>query len=332
VLTHNPIKKLGGKAIQYLQNITQTSYTNLEVIIIDNASTDGTPQTLEKLFTKHKNVKIIRLKENYGYAGGNNQGFEEADKNIKYAAFLNNDVEVEPDWLQKIIEVMEQDPLIGAAQPKILQLKNRMLIDSLGGVIDRLGRAYDLGHGLPDMPNLKKPFEVFYARGAAIVVRADLFRKLKGFDEDYFIYYEETDFCWRLKLLGYKVVTVPTSVIYHLGGGTTGGATPHTIYLRRRNQLTTLIKNYSLKHLIQYGSQLTLRYIAVATMRAIKKDQTSAKALIKAIQDIVTNHRKIMLKRAKIQGLRKISDREILKSMLDPKRYEELVSYLVDEY
>lgn len=106
-----------------------------------------------------------------GYAGGNNYGFRNFGHDSKYVVFINNDVEVEPDWLTKIIDVMEKDETIAAAQPKILQIKDRKRIDSLGGIVDELGRAYDIGHGMINRIDVSQPYQVFYARGAAIVIR-----------------------------------------------------------------------------------------------------------------------------------------------------------------
>jgi GT2 family glycosyltransferase len=109
-------------------------------------------------------------------------------------------------------------------------------------MIDRFGWTYDLFSNSSPPNNLERPFEVFWAKAAAIVVRSDVFRKVGGFDEDYFIYYDEVDLCWRIRLLGYNVVTVPTARIYHLGGGTMGGANFRSIYMSRKNHLAMLLK------------------------------------------------------------------------------------------
>lgn len=326
MLNHNSLKKLGPNALNYLQSIVDTEYPSLETIVVDNASQDGSDKVIEDSF---KQIKMIRLGRNAGYAGGNNTGAKACAKETKYIAFLNNDLIVEKDWLRKIIETMESDESIAAAQPKILQLRDKTLLDSLGGMIDRIGRAYDLGHGLPDRKDLKKPFQTFYARGAAIIVRRDLYERLGGFDEDFFIYYEETDLCWRIRLLGYKIVTVPESVVYHLGGGTTGGETKQTIYLRRRNQLATLIKNYSIKNAFKYASQLAIKYMLYALERLlIKRDHATAQAILSATAWNLVNLRKTLRKRASVQGLRKISDDKLLKLILTPRMYDLLTSYL----
>jgi len=333
VLNHNSLDKFGEDAYKYLESIIGTDYDNLEIVIVDNGSTDGSIDEIERRFKSLNNVKIVRSYTNLGYAGGNNLGFKLYGRKAKYVAFINNDVEVEKDWLKKIIEVMEEDPKIAAAQPKILQLKKRELIDSLGGLIDRLGRAYDLFHNLRDKKNMIKSFEVFYARGAAIIIRSEIFDKIGGFDPDYFIYYEETDLCWRIRLLGYRVVTVPTSKIYHLGGGTTGGPTLKTIYLRRRNQLTTLLKNYSLKNILKYVPFLLILYVGYALKRLIiGKDIAMLKTYVSAILWNLKNLKKVIIKRKIVQGSRRISDDEIIRHMMTPRKYDMISSVMIKEY
>jgi len=333
VLNHNSLNKFGEEAYKYLESIVNTEYDNLEIVIVDNGSTDGSIDEIEKRFENLNNVKIVRSRANLGYAGGNNLGFKLYGRGSKYVAFINNDVEVESDWLKKIIEVMENDPKIAAAQPKILQLKRRELIDSLGGLIDRLGRAYDLFHNLGDKKNITKPFEVFYARGAAIIIRSEVFDKLGGFDPDYFIYYEETDLCWRMRLLGYRVITVPTSKIYHLGGGTTGGPTLKTIYLRRRNQLTTLLKNYSLKNILKYVPILSILYVGYALKRLmIRKDIAMFRVYVLAILWNFKNLKKVIIKRKVVQSSRRVSDDEMMKYMMTTQKYDMISATMVKEY
>jgi len=333
ILNHNSLDKFGEEAYKYLESIVNTDYDNLEIVIVDNGSTDGSADEIEKRFKHLNTVKIVRSHTNLGYAGGNNLGFKLYGRESKYVAFINNDVEVERDWLKKIIEVMEDDLRIAAAQPKILQLRRKELMDSLGGLIDRLGRAYDLFHNLGDKKNITKPFEVFYARGAAIIIRSEVFDKLGGFDPDYFIYYEETDLCWRMRLLGYHVITVPTSRIYHLGGGTTGGPTLKTIYLRRRNQLTTLLKNYSLKNILKYVPILSILYVGYALKRLIiGKDVTMFRIYVSAILWNLKNLKKVIIKRKIVQGSRRVSDEEIIKYMMTTRKYDAISAVMVKEY
>jgi GT2 family glycosyltransferase len=333
ILNHNSLKSLGQDSIKFLRSILSTDYPALEVVIVDNASSDGSDIVIEQELKAVGKGKLIKLESNLGYAGGNNYGFRALGEDCKYVAFLNNDIEVEPDWLKKILEVMENDDSIAAAQPKILQLRDRSLIDSLGGMIDVIGRAYDLYHGLPDTLEIERPFDVFYARGAALVVRSDVFRNAGGFDEDYFIYYEETDLCWRLRLMGYRVVTVPTSRVYHLGGGTMGKVMPRAVYYRRRNQLTTLLKNYSLSRALFYSSVLIIRYLGFSVLRILfRKDLVVARAVLSALVWNFRNIRRILQKRMEVQANRRVQDSHVMKFMMSVRGYELAVKHLTDSY
>ncbi|MEM2868062.1 MAG: glycosyltransferase family 2 protein [Candidatus Bathyarchaeia archaeon] len=333
ILNHNSSEKLGEETYKFLESIMMTRYDNLDIVIVDNGSTDGSIEEIEKRFGHLTNVKIIKSSTNLGYAGGNNLGFKAHGLGSKYVVFINNDIEVEEDWLGKIIEIMEKNPSIAAAQPKILQLRNKEIIDSLGGKIDKLGRAYDLFHGLRDKENITRPFETFYARGAAIVIRSEIFRRLQGFDEDYFIYYEETDLCWRIRLLGYRIVTVPNSKVYHLGGGTTGGPTPYITYLRRRNQLMMLLKNYSFKNILKYVPPLCILYIVYSLKRLIlRRDVMIFKIYMSAILWNLRNFKKIITKRRIIQNLRRVSDDAVLKHMMTIREYDVISAIMARKY
>jgi len=333
ILNHNSLSKMGEKALSFIHSIASTDYPNLEIVVVDNASTDGSDKIIEEELKRLGKGTVVRAKTNMGYAGGNNYGYKLFGKNCKYVAFLNNDIEVEPDWLKKIVEVMENDDSVAAAQPKILQLRDRNLIDSLGGMIDRIGRAYDLYHGLPDTSKIKRPFDVFYARGAALVVRSDVFRKAGGFDEDYFIYYEETDLCWRLRLMGYRVVTVPTSRVYHLGGGTMGKVMPRAVCYRRRNQLATLLKNYSLSRALFYSSVLIIRYLGFSVLRVLfRKDLVVARAVFSALVWNIRNIRRILRKRMEVQAKRRVPDSHVMRFVMSMRGYELAVKHLTDSY
>lgn len=333
ILNHNSLISLGDRAINFIRSILSTDYPNIEFVVIDNASSDNSDVLIERELRELGKGRLIRLEKNLGYAGGNNYAFFRFARGAKYVAFLNNDLEVERDWLAKIIEVMERDESIAAAQPKILQLQDKRLIDSMGGMLDKIGRAYDVFHSLPDNITTEKPIEVFYARGAALVVRCDAFREAGGFDDEYFIYYEETDLCWRLRLMGYKVVTVPTSKVYHLGGGTMNKVLPRAVYLRRRNQLTTLLKNYGLPRAILYSSILVTRYLGFSIFRVLsQRDWTFANAVFSSLLWNLFNLKSIMRKRAFSQIKRKVPDSEITKVMMRLRDYDLIVRYLSKSY
>jgi GT2 family glycosyltransferase len=315
VLNYNSLKKLGERVLYFIRSIASTNYSNFEMIVVDNGSIDGSDKLIGDELGKLGRGRIVKVEKNLGSTRGNNLGFELACHDAKYVAFLNNDIEVEPDWLDKIIDVLEADERIAAAQPAILQLSNRNRVDSLGGMIDRLGWTYDLFSNSIYPNNLERPFEVFWAKAAAIVVRSDIFRKVGGFDEDYFIYYDEVDLCWRIRLLGYKVVTVPTARIYHLGGGTMGGANFRSIYMSRKNHLAMLLKNYSFLNAIFYSILLVLIYVSAIVKESFRGRKIVSLAVLAALVWNIRNLRKTLRKRAHIQSIRKIPDKQIQNHM-----------------
>jgi GT2 family glycosyltransferase len=322
VLNYNSLKKLGERALHFIKNIASTNYPNFEIIVIDNGSIDGSDKLIGDELRRLGRGIIIEVGKNLGHAGGCNLGFELGSRDAKYISFLDNDIEVEPEWLDKIIDVLEADERIAAAQPAILQLFNRNHVDSLGGMIDRLGWTYDLfsNSNFPD--NLEKPFEVFWAKSATLIVRSDVFRVIKGFDEDYFIYYDEVDLCWRIRLLGYKVVTVPTARIYHLGGGTMGGANFRSIYMSRKNHLAMLLKNYSFLNAIFYSIVLVLIYLSAIVKEPFRGRKIVSLAVLAALVWNIRNLRETLHKRAYIQSIRKIPDKQIQNCMFRIRGYK----------
>lgn len=198
---------------QFLPFVLQSTYADKEVMVADNASTDDSVQFLQQHFPQ---VKIISLKENYGFA----KGYNEALKSVQsdYYVLLNSDVEVTPGWMEPVIELMEKDKSIGAAQPKILSYSNRERFEyagASGGWIDCLGYPFARGRVFDTCEKDEGQYDdavpVFWASGAAMFVRADLYTQLKGLDNYFFAHMEEIDFCWRLQLAGYSVYACPQS-------------------------------------------------------------------------------------------------------------------------
>lgn len=229
---------------EFLPSVIEHS-KEAEVIVADNGSTDKSIEFLQREFPQ---VRIIENKENLGFAQGYNKALEEVQAD--YFVLLNSDVEVSPNWIGPIIELMEKDPLIACVQPKLLSLTDRREFEyagAAGGHIDYLGYPFCRGrifnsleedHGQYD--DIK---EVFWATGAALFVRASIFKTLGGLDKDFFAHQEEIDFCWRVKNAGYKVYCHPESVCYHLGGASLNKTSPYKTFLNFRNNLYLLYKN-----------------------------------------------------------------------------------------
>jgi hypothetical protein len=222
------------------------------VIIADNASTDNSVDLVQ---SHYPNLQLIKNEGNYGYAKGYNEALATIDAD--YFILLNSDVEVSDNWIEPVLNLMDQDPTIAACQPKILDYHQRDTFEyagAAGGYIDKFGYPFCRGRLFNSLEKDQAQYndvkEVFWATGACLFVRAESFQKAGGLDGDYFAHMEEIDLCWRLKNLGYRVMVQPASVIYHIGGGTLNKLSRQKTYLNFRNNLTTLTKNHPPKHLL----------------------------------------------------------------------------------
>ncbi|GGZ68617.1 glycosyltransferase family 2 protein [Algibacter mikhailovii] len=217
------------------------------IYLADNASSDDSVIYVHKTFPS---VQIIENKDNGGYA----KGYNDALKNISADVFclLNNDVEVTKDWLIPIINTFNNEPNTTVIQPKILDFKKKNHFEyagAAGGFIDKYGYPYCRGRIFNSIEEDKGQFndaaEIFWASGACLFIRTDVFNEHNGFDEYFFAHMEEIDLCWRLKNLGYTIKCVGHSHVYHLGGGTLNNINPKKTFLNFRNSLFTLTKNAS---------------------------------------------------------------------------------------
>ena len=222
-----------------------------EVIVADNGSTDD---SLAFLSGRYPEVRQIVLDRNYGFAEGYNRALEKVDAD--YFLLLNSDVEVTEGWLDPLEARMDSSPEIAAVMPKILSERDRTRFEyagAAGGFIDGLGYPFCRGRVLQaveeDRGQYDTPEEVFWATGACMLVRSELFRQFGGFDASFFAHQEEIDLCWRWKSAGYRVWAETASEVFHVGGGTLSADSPHKTYLNFRNNLMMLYKNLSARSL-----------------------------------------------------------------------------------
>ncbi len=284
---------------KFMPSLIKTRYENLELIVADNGSTDDSLEYLEKHFPE---VTILKLYQNHGFA----KGYNEALKNIEatYLVLLNSDVEVEANWLNPIIELMEEDTSIGVCQPKILAQQQKDYFEyagAAGGMIDKWGYPFCKGRIFETIEKDNGQYqdidEIFWASGAALVIRNQLFNMLEGFDADYFAHHEEIDLCWRIKRAGYKIMVHPESVVYHYGGGTLAYGNPRKVYLNFRNSFYNIIKNESSKKLLWlFPLRLCLDGIA-GIMFLLKGQFKSVIAIIKAHFSVYGHYRQLLIKR-----------------------------------
>ncbi|WP_295768757.1 glycosyltransferase family 2 protein [uncultured Mucilaginibacter sp.] len=231
---------------QFLPSVLQSTYPNMEVVVGDNGSTDGSVEFLKSRYTNE--VTVLQNDENYGYTGGYNRVISRVSAD--YLILLNSDIEVIPGWIEPIIELMEADERIAAAAPKILAYHNKNHFEhagAAGGFIDKLGYPFCRGRLFyeieQDNGQYDQSGEIFWASGAALFIRSKCWKETGGFDERFFAHMEEIDLCWRLKNMGYKIMYCAQSVVYHVGGGTLNVENPFKTYLNFRNNLWLIQKN-----------------------------------------------------------------------------------------
>lgn len=216
-----------------------------DIIVADNGSTDGSLKLLREQFPS---VLVVELGMNFGFA----EGYNRAIKAIKnpYVVLLNSDVAVSGDWLSPMFNYMNEHPECGACQPKIRSLKNPDMFEyagACGGFLDKNGFPYCRGRLFDTVEEDNGQYDdilpVFWASGAALMVRRDLYLQLGGLDAEFFAHMEEIDLCWRIRLAGYEVMAIPEGKVYHLGGGTLSSSDARKTYLNYRNNLLLLHKN-----------------------------------------------------------------------------------------
>ena len=236
---------------QFLPEILKFS-PEATIYLADNASTDTSIKYTQENFPE---VQIIENPENGGFAKGYNDALSQINEDVY--VLLNSDVQVTPHWLDAITDIFKNQPKVGAVQPKILDLKDPDCFEyagAAGGFIDRFGYPYCRGRIFDskekDEGQYDDEIEIFWASGACLAIRSEIYKKVGGLDEDYFAHQEEIDLCWRINAAGYKIRYTPHSVVYHLGGGTLNAMNPKKTYYNFRNSLYNIIKNIPKNDLI----------------------------------------------------------------------------------
>ena len=242
------IPHYGGTDIlgECLTSLNKCSYPNLEIIVVDNASPDGSVQFIK---TNFPGINLIQSEYNRGFAGGCNFGAQHTTG--EYLLILNNDTIHEPDWIDHLVNMLESNPKISAVQPKIKNYDNRDYFDyagACGGFMDKYcfpfarGRIFNTVE--KDEGQYDDPCKIFWASGTAFLTRKDVFNKIGGFDETLFAHMEEIDYHWKSQMLGNEVWVEPASVIYHHGAVTLPVSSPQKTYLNYRNSMILLLTNY----------------------------------------------------------------------------------------
>lgn len=273
---------------KYLPSVLQYSKDEAVVYVADNASTDDSIALLKEQFPE---VRLILLEKNWGFAEGYNKALEQVD--AEYYLLLNSDIEVTPGWLSPLLRFMDSHEEVAACQPKLLSIFQRDSFEyagACGGYLDRYGypfcrgRVFDVvekDHGQYD-----EPAKVHWATGAALLVRARIYKEVGGLDGRFFAHQEEIEMCWRMRIRGYQIYCLPESKVYHVGGGTLPKSNPMKTYLNFRNNLTMLYKclpEEELKPVMRL--RWFLDYLAAFQTLVLKRHVGDFKAVFRARRD-----------------------------------------------
>jgi riboflavin kinase/FMN adenylyltransferase len=295
---------LNFNGLKYLQSYLPAllQYTDLniaDIYVADNASEQDELSTISAQFP---DIKTIQLEKNYGFAEGYNRALEQID--ASWFVLLNNDVKVSRNWLEPLLKVVSENENVVAAQPKIRSARDTAFFEyagAAGGHMDSLGYPFCSGRIFETVEKDEGQYDeqksIFWSSGAAMIIKADIFLRAGGFDEDFFAHQEEIDLCWRIRRAGYDIQYIPHSTVFHWGGGTLSYHSPNKVYLNFRNNLITLLKNEPVSRLIWlFPFRLILDGLA-AIKFIVDKEYASIRSIVKAHGYIFRNWSKIMQKR-----------------------------------
>ncbi len=302
----------GGKVFENcLKSLKSLTYKDWELIVVDNASSDGSLKYISKYFDK---VKVIRNNKNVGFAPANNQGVKRAKG--KYILLLNNDTIVGKDLLSALVQKMESNPHIGVIQPKIKIMDNPELLDNSGSFFTRIGFLDHWGFMKKDSREFDQEKEVFSTKGACMMTGMEIVKKVGLFDPDFVSYFEESDFCWRVWLAGYKVIFFPKTFILHKLGYTIKRMNVLEInYHYYKNRITSLIKNLSVWNLLFILIPHIIISVGIAVIFILRGNYKNFTMILGAIYWNLLNLNSTLKKRRKVQMMRVVSDAQIFRAV-----------------
>lgn len=296
-----------------IESILKNNYNNYEVIVVDNGSKDGSVRFLKDKYSNSlKPVKIVELEKNFGPAKARNEGVKIARG--EYVGFLDNDTEVDPEWITEAVKLFEKDNKIGCLQCKLMLLRDKERFDYGGDYVNQYGFLIQrVGFREIDKGQYDKEIEILSAKSAGMFIRRDIFEKVSGFDEDYFIFVEETDLAWRYWLSGYKTVFCPRSIVYHEFSTSVKILSKeknnyNVRFHGTKNYIMTLIKNLGVKHLLATLPIHVSIWVGLMIVLAFRGHLRSAFNILKGILWNIVALNKTIRKRRKIQSERILSD------------------------
>jgi GT2 family glycosyltransferase len=301
-----------------------------EVLLVDNASTDGSVAHVRE---HNPWVQVVESATNLGFAGGNNRGFQRARG--KYLVLLNNDTRVRPGWLSALVAAAEADAEVGAVGAKLLFIDPPGTIQNAGVLMLDDGSGGDRGFREPDTGQYDRREEVFGACGASVLYRREMLREIGEFDETFFMYYEDTDLSWRMRLAGWKVVYEPAAVVDHVHAGSTGEWSPFFTFHVDRNRLFMILKNAPSSMVLR-----TFSSFAVISMKnavramvgrlgrppgALAKTNLGAgraRIHVKVVASLIAHLPEMLVKRYRVRRHRRVPDADVTRWFYSRKQWD----------
>lgn len=319
VLLYNSAEYIGD-VFSSLGKITYPK-GSYEVLAIDNASTDNSVELVKKFAPQ---ATLIENKENVGFAAGNNVGFEYGEKNqFDYVYLLNADTEVEPDFIDKAVDLAQSDKKIAAVQSKMILFNDKSKINSIGNEIHYLGFAFAGGHNTPDHP--MQPKEVTYTSGGASLYDLKKLKEIGYFNADFFMYHEDTDLGWRIWLTGYKNMLAPDSIVYHKYEFS---RSIKKYYFMERNRYMVMFQNYkwlTILFILPAGALMDILMFFYSFVGGFWKQEFQ----VYRYYFKFSNYKKILETRRLVQSKRKVKDREVVKRFVGAISYQDIQNPLV---
>ena len=292
---------------KYLPSVLQYSRDEATVYVADNASTDDSAEFLR---THYPQVELIMLDKNWGFAEGYNKALAQIE--AEYYLLLNSDIEVTHHWLTPMIEYMDVHKGVAACQPKLLAMHDKDLFEyagASGGFLDKYGYPFCRGRIFDtveaDNGQYDDATDILWATGAALMIRSKDYWEVKGLDGRFFAHNEEIDMCWRLRIRGRRIVCIPDSYVYHVGGGTLPKGNTMKTYLNFRNNLTMLYKclpDAQLNHVMRW--RWFLDYLAAWQTLILNRNLGDFKAIYRARKDFKAWKKDFKADRQEIQATR----------------------------
>lgn len=295
------------------ESLERINYPNWEAIVVDNGSNDGSIEFLNR-YRNFKSLKVVRNSSNLGFAKPNNQGYRVAKG--KYILLLNNDTKVNTDFLDKPVEILNNNKKIGVIQPKIFLMEKPGYLDNTGSFMTKTGFLVHEGYLEKDSKVFDEEKKVFATKGACMLIKREVIEKVGLFDNDFFAYFEESDFCWRVWLSGYEVMYYPGSSIFHKVGATSKNMNQFSInYHSLKNRIASLIKNLEFHNLlfILIPHLIILGIITAYYLLNLKFNKV--KMVITAFWWNMIHLPSVLRKRRIIQKFRVVSDKEIFRKV-----------------